>query len=135
MANYAIVKDGVIDNIVLWDGDTSKWQPPTGTTAVVLGKHTVGTKFNGEPSPNVEVEWGIGDLYDGTNFSEAPDTRSTDQKWADLREYRNKELEKSDWMATGDRTQSDAEKTYRQALRDLPSNTSDPANFTLPNRP
>ena len=25
---YAMVKDGVVQNISLWDGDTTKWQPP-----------------------------------------------------------------------------------------------------------
>ena len=38
-------------------------------------------------------------------------------------------------MATGDRTISDEWKTYRQSLRDLPANTSDPANPTWPTKP
>ena len=38
-------------------------------------------------------------------------------------------------MANSDVTMSDAWKTYRQALRDLPSNTSDPANPTWPTKP
>lgn len=35
MARYAIIKNGVVDNITLWDGDTSKWSPPQGQSAVV----------------------------------------------------------------------------------------------------
>ena len=38
-----------------------------------------------------------------------------------LRDYRNKLLAESDWMANSDVTMSDAWRTYRQALRDLPS--------------
>ena len=38
-------------------------------------------------------------------------------------------------MANSDVTMSDAWKTYRQALRDLPANTKDPANPTWPTKP
>jgi len=38
-----------------------------------------------------------------------------------LREKRNKLLVETDWMANSDVTMSDEWKTYRQALRDLPS--------------
>ena len=35
---YAIIDEanGHLVNVVLWDGDTSKWQPPTGTHAELL---------------------------------------------------------------------------------------------------
>jgi hypothetical protein len=35
---YAILDqaNGHLVNVVLWDGDTAKWQPPAGTTAVKL---------------------------------------------------------------------------------------------------
>ena len=52
-----------------------------------------------------------------------------------LRIKRNKKLAKSDWMANSDVTMTDAWKTYRQALRDLPANTSDPLNPTWPTKP
>ena len=52
-----------------------------------------------------------------------------------IREVRNNLLEKTDWMANSDVTMSDAWKTYRQQLRDLPANTSDPANPTYPTKP
>ena len=41
-----------------------------------------------------------------------------------LREERNKRLSESDWRASSDLTISDAWKTYRQALRDLPASAS-----------
>jgi hypothetical protein len=44
-----------------------------------------------------------------------------DRAIADLRFKRNKLLEETDWMANSDVTMSDDWKTYRQALRDLPS--------------
>ena len=53
----------------------------------------------------------------------------------ELRETRTKLLAESDWMANSDVTMSDAWRTYRQALRDLPANTSDPANPVWPTPP
>ena len=47
------------------------------------------------------------------------------QAWGDLRARRNGKLTESDWMANSDVTMSDAWKTYRQALRDLPSTLND----------
>tara|TARA_R100001440_G_scaffold48141_1_gene68006 strand:+ start:723 stop:1154 length:432 start_codon:yes stop_codon:yes gene_type:complete len=52
-----------------------------------------------------------------------------------IREERTKRLQETDWMANSDVTMSDDWKTYRQALRDLPANTSDPANPTWPTKP
>ena len=41
-----------------------------------------------------------------------------------LREERNKIIAKTDWRASSDLTISNAWKTYRQALRDLPASAS-----------
>jgi hypothetical protein len=56
-------------------------------------------------------------------------------KWVDIRQQRNKLLSESDWMAVSDRTMSNAEKTYRQELRDLPNNFSSPADVIFPTKP
>ena len=56
----------------------------------------------------------------------------------DLRKQRDKLLAETDYMALGDVTLSDAWKTYRQALRDITSQTpSDDAlsNITFPTKP
>ena len=55
--------------------------------------------------------------------------------WNKLREERNQLLTETDYLALNDVTMSDEMKTYRQALRDLPANTSDPANPTWPTKP
>ena len=52
-----------------------------------------------------------------------------------LRAERNRLLGETDIYALGDRTISDEMRAYRQALRDLPANTSDPSNPTWPTRP
>ena len=52
-----------------------------------------------------------------------------------LREERDTRLRETDWMASSDLTISDSWKKYRQDLRDLPANTSDPKNPTWPTKP
>ena len=63
------------------------------------------------------------------------DKDSVNIQWFELRFKRNRLLTETDWMANSDVTMSDEWKTYRQALRDLPANTSDPANPTWPTKP
>jgi len=64
-----------------------------------------------------------------------PETLSSNFFWNVLRNKRQSLLQETDWMANSDVTMSDAWKTYRQALRDLPANTSDPTNPTYPTKP
>jgi hypothetical protein len=52
--------------------------------------------------------------------------------WAALRKKRNGLLAATDKTQTGDFPNSDMYSDYRQALRDLPANTTDPANPTWP---
>jgi hypothetical protein len=66
--------------------------------------------------------------------------QSVTDQWAYLREQRNKKLAACDWTVTvSDRPLSEDKKAewiaYRQALRDLPVNTPDPANPTWPTPP
>ena len=59
--------------------------------------------------------------------------------WMKLRSERDNLLLSSDFTQLGDIGLSETKKTewvnYRQLLRDLPANTSDPANPTWPTRP
>ena len=61
-----------------------------------------------------------------------------------LRAERNNRLDRTDWRASSDLTLSDAWKTYRQALRDLPASASpkldsdgnlDMSSVTFPTEP
>ncbi len=53
----------------------------------------------------------------------------------DLRRKRNLLLAETDYLALADATLTDEMRTYRQALRDLPANTADPANPVWPTKP
>ena len=52
-----------------------------------------------------------------------------------LRFERNRLLAETDYLALADATLTDEMRTYRQALRDLPANTADPANPVWPVKP
>ena len=56
------------------------------------------------------------------------------QEWTRVRNKRNGLLEDTDWRASSDLTLSDAWKNYRQALRDI-TTQSDPFNITWPTEP
>lgn len=56
--------------------------------------------------------------------------------WSRLRYWRDEELKKTDWVMTVDApTNKEAWGSYRQALRDLPETTIDPAHPELPVKP
>lgn len=55
-------------------------------------------------------------------------------QWSGIRNERDSKLVDTDWRASSDLTMSDAWKNYRQALRDVPTQ-SDPYNITWPTEP
>jgi len=58
---------------------------------------------------------------------------ANDRAAAQVREERDAKLAACDWMANSDVTMSDAWRTYRQALRDVPSQL--PGVITWPTEP
>ena len=68
------------------------------------------------------------DGVDGAAFAQA-------QALAVLRTKRNQLLAETDYLALADHTLSADMTAYRQALRDLPANTTDPANPVWPTKP
>ena len=83
---------------------------------------------------------------------EGPDTQPTESElqtaydaavaevsWKSLRNHRNQLIAETDWIITMHKEKGTnipaAWKTYRQALRDLPANTEDPANPVWPTKP
>ncbi len=143
---YAILdSNNIVVNITVWDGDTSKWTPPSGHTVVGIGSTTFSFVDDEEASETYgqtltkysEYECvSIGNTYDNGTWIRPADP-SVDY-WKLLRDKRDARLQSSDWKVTpGSPYESklDEWKTYRQQLRDLPANTSDPQNITWPTRP
>tara|TARA_B100001939_G_scaffold227409_1_gene195751 strand:+ start:170 stop:448 length:279 start_codon:yes stop_codon:yes gene_type:complete len=59
----------------------------------------------------------------------------SEENWENLRSIRNEKLAETDYLALSDVVMSDEMRAYRQALRDLPANTTDPANPVWPVKP
>ena len=80
----------------------------------------------------------IGDTaYDkeGVEVSYDSAAITTAVNWNKLRTQRNRLIAETDYLALSDATMTDDMTTYRQALRDLPANTTDPANPVWPTKP
>jgi hypothetical protein len=57
------------------------------------------------------------------------------EQMKEVRRQRNQLLTETDYLALSDATLTDDMRSYRQALRDLPANTVDPANPVWPVKP
>ncbi len=75
--------------------------------------------------------------YDETNDLSVEELQNRKNRaWFDLREIRDGILKNTDWWELSSQSpMSEARTAYRQALRDLPSNTTDPFNVTWPINP
>jgi uncharacterized protein involved in exopolysaccharide biosynthesis len=60
---------------------------------------------------------------------------AAEQALSSLRRQRDQLLTETDYLALADSTLTDEMRSYRQALRDLPANTVDPANPVWPVKP
>ena len=56
-------------------------------------------------------------------------SKSADRKLKRIRLYRDSRLAQTDYLANSDVTMSDAVKTWRQTLRDLPQNNTTEAKY------
>ena len=63
------------------------------------------------------------------------ENKDVENLWRDLRWERNSLLAGTDSYGLSDRTMTGDMQRYRQQLRDLPANTSDPANVQWPTKP
>lgn len=44
---YAMIRNGIVENISLWDGDTKKWQPPEGFIVIPAPDHVgIGWRYD-----------------------------------------------------------------------------------------
>jgi len=62
-------------------------------------------------------------------------TVAAERPWKELRKKRDRLIKETDWWASSDLTMTADQTAYRQALRDLPANTADPANPVWPVKP
>jgi hypothetical protein len=65
----------------------------------------------------------------------AKDARLLADKWTAVRRDRDRRLAETDYLALSDQTLSNSMKTYRDSLRDVPEDNSDPDDITWPTKP
>jgi len=85
---------------------------------------------NGTTIQLTAEEEAIRDAEEATFASDANNRASIN-----VREERNRLLAETDYLALSDVTMSDAWKTYRQNLRDIPAQSGFPNSVTYPNKP
>jgi len=70
--NYLVIENNVAVNLVIWDGDTDTWQPPTDATMLVQATTPAMVwELNGDNPPVyvLKEEIGVGDIgftWDGS---------------------------------------------------------------------
>ena len=82
--------------------------------SATVGEETIQTHFTGDDT--------------------ARDARVLAEKWVNVRRDRDRRLSETDYLALKDNTLSADIKTYRQELRDVPTQ-SDPDNISWPSKP
>ena len=76
--------------------------------------------------------------WDGSKIVKDDDSLTACQiaeSWKSIRNDRNRRLAETDYLALKDNTLSTAMKEYRNKLRLVPQDNSDPDNITWPNKP
>lgn len=126
MADYIIYTDEVVNMRV------SCIEADAQTMATANNASYAVDTFDGYELNQLEVVDGVLQV----KSQSAQDAEAAAELIDDLRGGRDVLLENSDWTQFNDSPLTDAQKqewaTYRQALRDLPANTEDPANPVWP---
>ena len=83
------------------------------------------------------IEWFSPDITQPTEAEIQAELErlQAEQPWKELRQERNRLIAETDYLALSDSTLSADMAAYRQALRDLPANTTDPTNPVWPEKP
>ena len=101
-----------------------------------LGLNANSYKLTQSVPPHSIVEWNGPDAQPTeAELQAAYNAAVSAEALKTLRTERNQLLAETDYLALSDVTLTDEMRAYRQALRDLPSNTADPANPVWPTKP
>ena len=112
---------------VHWDGSTGEIEYNDGKPNTTISE--IGIYSQAETTLNNELK----------RLDDLSPVNTTTYQWEILRNQRDDKLLFCDWTQGNDTPLGSSKKTewatYRQALRDLPANTSDPKNPTWPSEP
>lgn len=74
--------------------------------------------------------------FDGSTWAVTAEAQAAqDELVQELRQKRDNLLDETDWWATSDRTMTQAQTDYRQALRDITDQAGFPTDVTWPEKP
>jgi hypothetical protein len=116
---YAIIKDGVVENIV------------EATPEVASENGWVQCPEHDDEQNAISPRF----LFSNNKFTKPP--RNIEAEWNAVRAQRNALLSQSDWTQASDVPQATKDKwaVYRQALRNIPQTFSDPKDVVWPTKP
>ena len=80
---------------------------------------------------NVKVQFTAEEEAERDAHEKAWADKKGERKLAEIKQIRLQKLQETDFYALGDVTMSDAMKTYRQNMRDIPANHTDEAAYDL----
>ena len=109
--------------------------PETGTTYNIKWSDS---KVNCEEILDIDGKSQSPKVYVKSHFKgddTAKDARLLAEKWTAVRRDRDRRLAETDYLALSDQTLSNSMKTYRESLRDVPEDNSDPDNISWPSKP
>ena len=134
MKNYILLDNNVITQVQRAPSAASPWievdSDITGLIRDTRHIYASGTITDtNQPifPPEFYMEWDYGQ-------NKWVSTKTAEIQWGIVREERNKLLAETDWMGLSDVTMTSNWQTYRQALRDI-TTQSDPFNITWPTKP
>ncbi len=134
MKNYILLDNNVITQVQRAPSAASPWievdSDITGLIRDTRHIYVSGTITDtNQPifPPEFYMEWD----YDQNRWVS---TKTAEIQWGIVREERNKLLAETDWMGLSDVAMTTRWQTYRQALRDI-TTQSDPFNITWPTKP
>ena len=116
-------------------GDYMSSSPETGTVYNIKWSKN---KVNCEEVLDIDGKSQSPKVYVKSHFkgdNTAKDARLLADKWTNIRRDRDRKLAETDYLALSDNTISGDMQIYRQKLRDVPKDNSDPDDITWPAKP
>ena len=111
-------------------GDYQSSSPDTGTVYNITWSDSKVSAVTGQDMDGEDIT--IQTHFSGNDTTK--NARLLADKWVNVRRDRDNRLSQTDYLALSDSTLADNMTTYRQALRDVPSQ-ADPDNITWPTKP
>ena len=111
-------------------GEYQSSSPATGTVYNITWSDSKVSAVTGQDMAGEDIT--IQTHFSGNDTTK--DARLLADKWTAVRRDRDNRLSQTDYLALSDSTLTDNMTTYRQALRDVPSQ-ADPDNITWPTKP